>query len=304
MSNPTAIITSDIHLRDDSPECRIDEYKATRARKIEFIRDLQEKYQCPIFDGADIFEKWQVSSELEAWALLNLPDKIITVPGNHDLKYHSLNLYTKGSLHVLEAAGKIIVLKKPDNIYSFSHEGNNIQITGFPYEELLEPPKCAKVLRHVAIIHAHVGLTLPSNIEGYTPKQLLKCMPGYDLIVSGHNHETFIHRSNEGRLVINPGSPFRMFADQENAKPCIFLWYAETNEVEIVYIPIQKKVISRDHIKEKNNTNLDACIERLKGGEKPLSLLFRDNLIAYFKEYKIPKEIRDECWKAFPKEER
>ena len=61
---------------------------------------------------------------------------------------------------------------------------------------------------------------------------------------------------------MNPGSIYRMEASQENHKPRVYLWYAETNTVEPVYIPIESGVISREHLetKEERDIRINAFI--------------------------------------------
>lgn len=291
-----AILCADTHLRDDVPECRTDDYRAAVARKVKFLGDLQREHGCPIIDGADLFHKWQVSSELEGWALLNLPASIVTTCGNHDLPNHSLALYKKSSLHVLEAAGKVKVLTQPE--YSFWNDHSCSWITGFPYGHPLGMEPEHKQDRNVAIVHAYVAETLPPFIkDGWTPDQLLRALPGYDLIVSGHNHEPFVyvHEDRQGarRLVVNAGSMMRMFADQDKMQPRCWLWYADTNKVEPVYYPIEADVVSREHIEkvEERDARLDAFVNRLDGSSIEISLDFLKNIEDYLVKNKIRPSV-------------
>lgn len=296
MKKASAILMSDGHIRDDVPECRTDDYFAAFESKLQFISNLQQEHECPIIDAGDMFHKWQVSSEREGWALLNLPKGIITIPGNHDLPNHSLSLYKKSSLHVLEAANKLTVLKDNNAFYlqnvpmgKFSHgtKFENIPVRGFPYGTAFEKGV------GIAIIHAYVGESIPPKVEGYTPKQLLAALPGYDLIVSGHNHQPLAIKIGN-RLIVNPGSIMRMFADQVSMKPRVYLWYAETNTVTPVYLPIQTGVISREHIerKKEQSTRLDTFIERLRSDDVEISLSFEKNIENYFTEHKTEAAVR------------
>ena len=61
---PDAILTADWHLRDDVPVCRTDDYWAAQWTKIEFIVDLANEYDCPIYNAGDIFHKWKASPYL------------------------------------------------------------------------------------------------------------------------------------------------------------------------------------------------------------------------------------------------
>ena len=291
----SAILSADMHLRLDTPEARTDDYRAAQARKVKFLADLQREHDCPILDAGDMFHKWRVEPELEGFALLNLPADIITVPGNHDLPNHSLALYHKSSLHVLEAAGKVRVLKTDSGNRIHSPDTfviDGIQILGFPYGEPLVGVD-SDSRRTVAIVHAYIGESMPPGVEGYTPAQLLAALPGFDLIVSGHNHVPLVYE-HRGRVVVNPGSMMRMFADQGDMKPGVFLWYAGENTVERVEYPIAPSVVSREHIetREARTDRMDAFVARLDS-EYEVGLSFEKNIEAHFAKNKTDKKVRE-----------
>ena len=296
----TAILTADIHLRDDTPACRTDDFLAARARKVAWLRDLQDKHDdCPIIDAGDMFNKWQVSSELEGWALINLPNGIITVPGNHDLPNHNLKLYKKSSLHVLEAAGKVKVLSG-DSPGMRGIVINEMSIIGYPYGDQLDLTITTPLSTpRIAIVHAYVAETIPVFIEGYTPAQLLAALPGYDLIVSGHNHESLDYvvtdRKGNKRLVVNPGGMMRMSADQADIRPGVYLWYADTNEVKRLDYPIESGVVSREHLEkvEERDARMEAFVSRLDNSGVEVGLSFERNVEQYLVTNKIKKETRD-----------
>ena len=53
---PSAILTADIHLRDDIPICRTDDYWRSMWQKVKFISKLQKQYQVPVLDAGDLFQ--------------------------------------------------------------------------------------------------------------------------------------------------------------------------------------------------------------------------------------------------------
>lgn len=281
-----AIIVSDIHLRDDTPICRTDDFVAARTRKVAWLRDLQKKHDsCPIICGGDVFDRWEVSSALEGWALRELPDGIITVPGQHDMPQHSLALYEKSSLHVLEAAGKITVLRGDDSGKGDWQAFDKFVVKGFPFGEEFMGIDGDTELRRVAIIHAYVAETVPPFIErGWTPDQLLAALPGYDLVVAGDNHAPLDYgwkdRRGCQRLVVVPGAMMRMSADEADAHPRAYLWFAEENEVLLEFFPIEVDAVSREHLerREERDARLGAFVERLDGAEVDASLSFERNV--------------------------
>lgn len=284
-----AIFCADLHLRDDVPECRTDDYRVAMWKKVDWLAGLQRQHSCPVIDAGDMFNRWHVSAELEGQALLHLPDGMVTVPGNHDLPQHNLKMFAKSSLHVLEAAGKVRVLKtdsgnrihSPD-VYSFPFADSAVHVMGFPYGE--QPRGLVNDLgrRKIAVIHAYVAEDVPAFIaDGWTPAQLLAALPGYDVIVSGHNHTPLVYE-HRGRLVVNPGSMMRATADQADYQPRVYLWYADTNTVEAAYFPVETGVVSRAHIdsREERDSRMQAFVESLDA-DVEIGLSFGHNVEAF-----------------------
>lgn len=316
MKSPNNIITADWHLTGDRPICRTDDYWEIQWEKIEFINKLQKKYEIPILLAGDLFDKWKVPPRLESYAIYNLPDDIIAIPGQHDLKNHNLNLINETSFNVLISAGRIN--REDNNWISFKGQCHgtirkcydNIPtiplfyyIHTYPYGIPIKPLKNdssrQKGARNIAIVHqfTYIGRTWPGNTAS-NARKLLRSLPGYDLIVCGDNHKTFVVEE-DGRLLVNPGSLMRMDADQIDHKPCVFLYYAKDNHVEPVYIPIEKGVINRDHLikKEEKDKRIQAFVERVKN-QKNLGLSFRKNLEKYFRDNETDKQVEELVWES------
>lgn len=296
-----AIFTADMHLRLDTPECRTDDYRSAQARKVAWLAGLQVEHGCPVIDAGDVFDHWKVEPELEGWAIRNLPAKIITVPGNHDLPQHSLKLYEKSSLHVLEAAGTVKVLrpKNSSEIPILQTRYGTIAIEGFPYGEEIIQTVTPHADRRIAVVHAYVAETVPAFIaDGWTPAQLLAALPGYDVIVGGHNHMPLVYE-HKGHLVINPGSMMRATADQADHRPRAYLWYADTNTVEPAYFPIELGAVSRAHLAkaEERDARLAAFVNRLDA-ETEVGLSFEQNLERYLAANAVGEAVRDMVWEA------
>jgi hypothetical protein len=79
----------------------------------------------------------------------------------------------------------------------------------------------------------------------------------------------------------------------------VFLWYAETNTVKQVFLPIEEGVVSREHlvVKEERDQRIDAFIEKL-GGEYSISLSFEDNLESFKQANNVEKPIMDIIYKS------
>lgn len=299
MKNVNFIICSDIHYRENIPVARTDDYFQQQRNKIMFIKELQEKYQCPVLCAGDVFDKWKISPEFESWAIECWPKDFITIPGQHDLPQHNILNFQKSSLNVLWVAGKAVVINY--NFERHYEELDGILISGFPWG--VEPEKAPKGKRFkIALIHT---LTVEDDSDfliekagATSAKQLMKLLSGYDLIISGDNHKRFV-RESEKQLLINPGSMMRMTADQYDHEPGVYLVNREL-EYEFVKFPfLKKEVISREHIekKEKRDERIEAFVKRIDT-DYSISLSFEENLEAFIATNKTRQGVKDIIWEA------
>jgi len=294
-----AILTADWHIRTDTPICRTDDFFVAMESKIDFILDLSEEHDCPILIAGDVGHKPQWQNWLLEWAINKFEDSnIICIPGQHDLPNHRIDLFEKSGMGVLTAAGVI-----DSRIETFITLEDTFNLISFPYSAEFNSIKINREKGNylkIAITHQMVIENKPLWPGQEAPKgnSLLKKFPCYDLILSGDNHNPFV-AEYQGRKLVNPGSLMRTTADQENHRPRVYLWYAENNEVEPIYLPIEKNVISRTHIdvaKERDNRN-QAFIERVNN-DVEIELSYENNLEAYFNKYRTQQSIKDKVWVA------
>ena len=288
---PSAIFISDLHLRGDQPICRTDNFWESQNKKYQFVKTLQKKYQCSVLISGDVFHHWKASPFLLSWAIEYLPDNIIAIPGQHDLPQHSIELINKSGLFVLEKAGKIKILLEGETI----NIGNSILVYGFPYGSKLQEIKEDPSFTKIAMCHTLTWIkTLPfPGCEVKDGVGLLKKLKGFNTILVGDNHQSFVVEK-DNRILISPGSVMRMTADQINHKPRVYLWYAKTNTVEPVYLPIKDNVISRKHIerKEQRDGRIDAFISQLDS-EWEAAVSFEENLKRFFSANEVRKSVKD-----------
>lgn len=288
---PDAILCGDIHLREDTPICRTDNFWEAQWKKIDFISDLQKKYTCPVLCSGDLFDYWKPSPMLLSWATEHIPDQFHTIYGQHDLPQHSMELAYKSGLYNLWKNDKLEILNYNMHL--------KYTVDGCSFGSI--PIDCEKRgNQQVLVWHKMVyqgklpwpGCTDPLGAS------LLRKYPQYSIIITGDNHKPFVEEY-KGRLLVNVGSMMRTTADQINYKPCVWLWYAETNTVVPVYLPIEKDVISREHldIQEQRDNRIDSFISRLDTDWKA-SLSFEDNLTIFEKENKVRKSVMDIIYKS------
>jgi predicted phosphodiesterase len=290
---PTAILTSDWHLREDTPTCRTDDFWEAQWNKVRAIRELQKKFDCLVLCAGDLFHHWKTSPYLLATTINNLPKRFFSVLGNHDLPQHSIDLKEKCGVNVLEAAKKLTILSEC-NWGQMPDEGS-----------LFFPNTGTRIL--IWHIMTYKGNAPWPECTDKTALGLLKEYSEFPLLLTGDNHTTFVEEY-EGRLLVNPGSLTRQTSDQENHRPCVFLWYEESNTVEQVFLKINKGVVSREHLerKEEIDARIAAFVEKLNTHLSDPSLggglSFEENMERFKKVNGITKLVMDVVYKAMERE--
>ncbi|MDD5006857.1 MAG: metallophosphoesterase [Syntrophorhabdaceae bacterium] len=310
--NPTAILTADWHLTTRTPRCRTDKsYLGTQLSKVEHILAISQSFgNIPILHAGDLGDK----PEWPNWLLREFimlkkgheATKIIVVTGQHDLPQHRALEWAKTGVGVLDSAGIIKVIYRSSSSISLSYIKNmgeswgTAQINFAPFGTKVPPFKKADVDTYVLITHKLIAPNKDSIIGGEYYQDFIEAHPEYDLILVGDNHKTFVKRLRHTTLV-SPGSLMRMSADQIDHRPCVFLWYAETNKVESCYIPIIEGHVSRDHIEEANakEQRVNAFVEKVKG-EGRTAHSFEANLERKMESIPDLKEgTQKKVWEAF-----
>jgi DNA repair exonuclease SbcCD nuclease subunit len=277
---PDLILTSDWHLREDTPISYKKDYWNDQLAFIDSISTLQKKYDCPVIHAGDLFDHWKPSPNLLRETILHLPDQFYTIYGQHDLPQHNLKLAYKCGIDVLREAKKLTILNE-------CHYGQE------PNKGSLFFPKVNKTI----LVWHKLAYFMEKPYPGATggnAKELLKKYPWFDLIVTGDNHQTFITSENN-RLLVNPGSLMRMDANQINHHPCVFLWYAEDNMVIPYYLPFDEDALSRDHIEKKKERDdrLYAFISKFTDETGwNITLSFEDNVETFMVTNNTDKEIQ------------
>lgn len=298
------IFTADWHIRDSTPESRTDDFVSAMTTKLQYIKELQEEHECPVLIAGDVFDHWKPSPKLISYALENMPDNVYAIPGNHDLPAHSLENVHKSGIHALSSAYTVDMLTTGHGlIRKFKvSSGYNVAIHGFPYGVTLENITPDDRIFQIAVVHKFIyDSTEPfpgASEVGCSAKNLIKQLNNFDIIITGDNHQTFT-RALGDTVLVNPGSLMRSSAIQINHKPCVFLWYAETQTIKQVQLPINKSVISRDHLEsaQENLSRRNAFIEKLDT-KIEISNSFESNMKSMIAKNNTPVSIQSKIWGA------
>lgn len=274
------IITSDWHLmeKERNPPCRLDSHWEAQWDKVDQIKTIQMQNDCDIFNAGDIFEHYKASPFLINQCIERFPHKMRCLIGNHDSPERNAALIEKSAWDTLF---------RSDIINGFATQGD----WGTPLNKI---GPIGYKNRRIVLFH---DLIWKNNIpfpgcEAPRVKKIFRMFKNADLIISGHNHETF-YAQNKNQILINPGSLTRHKADQINHKPCIFLYNAKNNSFKIHYLEIKKDVISREHLEIKNRKDNEEqkFLMKLKKGWK-IDLSFEKNIEIAIIKNKVPKSLQ------------
>ncbi len=288
----SAILTADIHIRSDTPICRTDDYIQSQFDALKFIFELCRKENCPLLIAGDVGNKSQWPNWLleKFISLVNIHKvKIIAIPGQHDLPEHRSDYWKKSGCGVLHEAGVITLLGNHNPTFQM----NDFFINAFGYGDNIHKPSNIFPIQ-IAMIHQMVIKDKPlwAGQIASKGKELLQKFPEYSLILSGDNHQFFIVK-HKGRLLVNPGSMMIMSQDQIDHKPRVYKWFAELNEVEIIYLPMSENIVV-----QKKDNDMEAFVSHVTNNFE-IGLSFEKNMEEYLNtDLTIQKSVKDIIWKV------
>src|SRR3972149_5199634 len=102
---PDAILVGDIRARDDTPQCRLDNFWETQTRKFRWLRQLWEDCgQPPVLQSGDVFHRWKSSPQVIGSVLNDLPPMVTITgnPGKHN--YFNREGFERDALFVVQSS--------------------------------------------------------------------------------------------------------------------------------------------------------------------------------------------------------
>jgi len=233
------IACADLHIRKRKPQRRIDNFYLTQKRKMAWLFKIAREHQAYILAAGDVFDtSTQPYIVLRDYISLALKYKVrlIAIYGQHDLRYHSYSTRDNTPLAVLLAAMNFVDLGDGPHIID-----NKVKIIGHSWEQDIEqtdPNMCNILITHQMVTES--GGLWPGHTDYVTGKDLLKST-GYEIIVSGDNHQSFVSEYKNARL-FNTGSIVRLKRDQKDYKPriaVVTVYDDYSIEYDWEYVPIK-----------------------------------------------------------------
>ncbi len=217
MSKIVALFVADLHLSWNPPVARSAEesWLDAQARPLRQLRDLQEKYDCPVVCAGDIFDKYNPTPALINWATRHLP-VLVAIPGQHELPLHNLEDLEKSAYRTL--IDTKIICWHVNDVFSLHSFPFGVQIT--PLEKEL------RGLR-VAVAHSYIwteGNQYTGAPNGDNLSSYIKQLKGYGVAVFGDNHKGFTAKAGDC-TVYNCGCLIRRKQNEREYKPAVGLLF-------------------------------------------------------------------------------
>jgi hypothetical protein len=253
---PRLLITSDYHLSEQKPRCRLDEdWTKTQEGHLDFIAKTANKYKSPVCIVGDIFDRAIVTEKIKI-IFLQFVDKVkygvYILAGNHCLPHHSWSNVNNSSFGVIWNSGKVHGL---DELGKAAHFGEEIK----------------GIDNGLLFIHELVFKTskdLPPNVNAKTSKDILDKYPEMKWIFCGDNHHSF-NFEYKNRHLINSGCINRQASDFKTYQPIIYFVDTDKEIVEEINMPDNEEIVDDSYIVEQNEKEerISAFVEKLKKNE-------------------------------------
>ena len=288
---------SDLHLRDDRPRCRVDNWYETTRSRLQWLIGLMNENKCPLLIAGDITDKGSNNQTLENLLLEEFGKALFpiwTINGQHDVQYHSQNWLRKSTYWVMHQA-KVI-----EHIETKLH--NNIigDISGFSFgTPMTNGTGIAMCHRSVYPTTAQIPFFMGEHTDTIGADELLDQFD-YELIVSGDVHMPF-YLQRDGKTLINPGGLFRQKSDKKYTIPTVYLY--EDGVVTGFEAPIVIDNVVQEYLiaEKERDTRISAFVERLSTSAE-IGLSFRDNVELGFKTNKLRQVVKELVLKAMEDE--
>ena len=225
-------IIGDVHIADNPPSTRKDDFRETVMNKLNFIIDYSNanQYSALVFVG-DIFHKKipSYNSHSMISALIRLFERstapVYVIAGNHDI-YGNLSTLPSQPLNVLVQSGVVKLLDETGPVLFKSTDGQPIvSLNGHSFSPTLDSKTASAFysLEHedapikISVFHQ---MLLPDGkqfFDHYINFEDLKDI-NCDLVVCGHYHEGFTPPMVQAhnKYFLNPGAITRGTAEQSN----------------------------------------------------------------------------------------
>ena len=293
-------LLGDLHLRNTVPKSRKETYVEEMWKKMRYISAFCEDEDVKlILQPGDFFHtaKQPLEVLIPTAQLLKQTDQFVTkiqwltVLGNHDMAFHQKNSpYI--SVNLLAKAGLVkIADEKPINFYDADNE-HHVFVYGTSYGDSI-PELVNEEGIHILLIHAMIikDKKIWEQQDKFLYSQHLLKRNKFDLIVAGDNHNFFTDMYR-GRFLVNCGSLMRSNIDQQDHKPCFFIYDTSAKSLTKQLLPCKEDVFIHETKQEKQDDFQDLFSSMIKNNQEDISIDFRKNVEMYMEVKGIPEPVK------------
>ncbi|MFA7287358.1 MAG: metallophosphoesterase [Melioribacteraceae bacterium] len=293
------LMISDIHLRDSGSRFRIDNYRETQFKKLEWCLKLGVEKKCDLMlQAGDLFDSvrasnWLISDTINLFKKSKL--NILAVSGNHDQRHLDRSLVNT-PIKVVESADVIKLLEAIPSSYE------NVDIYGCHWGDTI-PEIIDKNKFNILVIHKMVIRDEDEKIwcgqTGHITARVLLSKNKFDVILSADNHKYFVHEYN-GKTLLNMGSLTRLNISQIDYIPKIAVFDTDTKTYELFEIPCEHSSISfnleevlKNKDKKETSEQIKEYIDILSADSGAKEFSFVDNLNNFILKNEIRQSVQD-----------
>lgn len=278
------LLTGDLHLQEESPIARLDDYLAAMHTKLQYIKNIPHDVH---LDAGDVFSLSKPTPFVLSFAIRHLRG-MYTIAGNHDLPGRTMENMERSGLQVLNEAGTVTMLSAKG--VSFG----DVTVVGCNWNEPV--PRFRRRGNRILVWHTMCWCG-DEPYPGAPPEgnalTILRKYAEYDLILTGHNHQSF-EVDLEGRKLVNVGSIMRREASQYGYQPRVALYDTETHSLTWENVPVLAGTITREHLEteQRKDARIESFVTKLKG-KYEVGLSFRQNMDAFLSTNRIHPKVRE-----------
>lgn len=294
------LICGDTHITGKNPIARKDDIIELQFKKWNSIVSIANYYNCPIIHTGDVFNVSIIANSLltKLGKIINkLNHPLYFVWGNHDLMYHSLDLWDRTSLGVL--------WKNNSNVKHISEFGKGYKENQFDWLDWDSTYGIQWMGEQNNMLLTHKAVVSEKKMGkgSWVVKDEDFCMnidnnpelKKYKLIICGHWHKPYIFH-HKGTKVINPGPVLRRTVE-EWLMPSVVLLNTNTLIHKRLYLTAKppEQVLSKKHIEQRVESYTEGIIqfiEQLKYIKlKNKKRKFLENLFELLDTDQLPKNV-------------
>ena len=300
----TLIWRTDLHLSDQTPRSRKDDWTSTVLGKIAQIGDLARTMGAhAVLDGGDFFDIKAPARNSHALvrramaAHQGYPCPVYANVGNHDCVYGDYSYLPQQPLGVLFEAGTFKRLYDEHELV-INQGGVTVRVVGVPYHGVkYDLSRLAKITRgkeDYLVVAAHL-LASPTTSTMFESEDVIQYKeldqyPAIDVAMFGHWHkDQGITKTPGGKTVVNIGSLTRgsLSQDDQDRVPSVAVLRFTKEGLDISKVPLQYAPASdvfdleTKETEELKSTMLEEFVGHLQqvltpGNKVPLRDIVRD----------------------------